>query len=75
MNSLKELGRGSNPPKNTVKLINIIRVKVMSFEDFNFTNRTHCPHCKTGMMVIDRKVISCPLCEVMRNKKRKKFEK
>ena len=46
----------------------------MSFEDddfdddydFNFTHCTRCPHCKTSMIVIDNKVISCPLCEVMR---------
>jgi uncharacterized Zn finger protein (UPF0148 family) len=47
----------------------------MNFEDFNFTNRTHCPHCNTGMILIDRKVISCPLCELERNKKKQKIEK
>ena len=44
----------------------------MSFEDFdydhdfNFTNRTRCPHCKTSMIMIDKKVLSCPLCELTR---------
>ena len=47
----------------------------MSFEDFNFTLRTHCPHCKTRMIVIDNMVISCPLCELERSKKVQNFEK
>ncbi|MHA1932248.1 MAG: hypothetical protein ACW96X_06885 [Promethearchaeota archaeon] len=47
----------------------------MSFEDFNFILRTHCPHCKTDMIIIDNEVISCPLCELTRREKNSKLEK
>jgi hypothetical protein len=50
-------------------------VNGMSFEDFNFTRRTRCPHCNTGMILIDRKVISCPLCELMKTEKKKEIMK
>ncbi|MHA1932889.1 MAG: hypothetical protein ACW96X_10135 [Promethearchaeota archaeon] len=47
----------------------------MGFEDFNFTSRTHCPHCQTSMIVIDRKVISCPFCELLKREKNSGLEK
>ncbi|MHA1932249.1 MAG: hypothetical protein ACW96X_06890 [Promethearchaeota archaeon] len=47
----------------------------MSFEDFNFTRRTHCPDCKTSMIVIDKNVIFCPLCELRRREKNSELEK
>lgn len=55
----------------------------MSFEDYdfdfkfnlNFTHRTRCPHCKTSMVVIDNKVLSCPLCELTRREKKSELEK
>lgn len=47
----------------------------MSFEDFNFTRHTHCPYCKTSMIVIENKVVSCPLCELEKKKEIRKFER
>ncbi|MHA2037953.1 MAG: hypothetical protein ACW972_09945 [Promethearchaeota archaeon] len=47
----------------------------MSFEDFNFVNRTHCPHCQTNMIIIDRRVVSCPLCELMKRDHTSGFDK
>lgn len=75
MISLKEQGRGSNPPKDNCKITVNERVKGMSFEDFNFTVRTQCPNCKTGMIIIDNKVISCPLCELKRKEKTEVLKK
>ncbi|MHA2049703.1 MAG: hypothetical protein ACW986_08825 [Promethearchaeota archaeon] len=39
----------------------------MGFEEFNFTKRYRCPSCKTGMIVIDNKIVSCPICESTAN--------
>ena len=47
----------------------------MGFEEFNFTRRTHCPHCKTKMILIEKKVISCPLCEIMKRERAVESEK
>jgi hypothetical protein len=46
----------------------------MSFGDFNFTSRTRCPYCKTRMIIIDNKVISCPLCDLEREAKSREFD-
>ena len=47
----------------------------MSFEDFNFTNKCHCPHCKTGLLIIDNKIEFCPLCELMKRENTTELEK
>ena len=47
----------------------------MSFEDFNFTNRTRCPHCRTSLLIIDNKIDICPLCEIESGIKAQKDEK
>ena len=47
----------------------------MSFEDFNFLNRTHCPSCETGLVIIDNKIEFCPLCELMKRERVTESEK
>ncbi|MFW9878339.1 MAG: hypothetical protein ACFFG0_35095 [Candidatus Thorarchaeota archaeon] len=47
----------------------------MSFEGFNFIGNCHCPYCKTGLIMIDNKPVSCPVCELQRLKKFHTVEK
>ncbi|MCK4285694.1 MAG: hypothetical protein KAX18_05800 [Candidatus Lokiarchaeota archaeon] len=32
-------------------------------------NRTRCPYCKTGLVIIDNKIDFCPLCELAKMEK------
>ncbi|MHA2399603.1 MAG: hypothetical protein ACXADU_12035 [Promethearchaeota archaeon] len=44
----------------------------MGFDEFNFTRYYRCPSCKVGMIVIDNKIVSCPVCEFRKTKKLEK---
>ena len=46
----------------------------MSFNDFNFVSRTHCPHCKTVLILIDNDIVFFPLCEIMKKEKLSELE-
>jgi len=45
---------------------NLIPEKIKNFR-FNFTSYLRCPHCGTGLLIIDNTPVSCPNCEIMRN--------
>ena len=47
----------------------------MSFDRFHFTGYCHCPYCKTGLIIVDNKAVSCPVCELKRDEKAQKLEK
>ncbi|MFX1375204.1 MAG: hypothetical protein ACFFA0_05275 [Promethearchaeota archaeon] len=41
----------------------------MGCEKFMFVGYVRCPYCRTGMIVIDNEVVSCPVCEVKQQEK------
>jgi uncharacterized Zn finger protein (UPF0148 family) len=80
-----ERGRGSDTPKiNTTNIIKKVKrrkgVKAMNFENMNlvrapFVGACHCPYCKTGLIVIDNKPVSCPVCELRKLKESYQLER
>ena len=47
----------------------------MGNKRFAFTEYAKCPCCQTGMIIVDNKVISCPVCELKRQDKAEKLER
>ena len=47
----------------------------MGYDKFVFTGYAKCPCCQAGMIMIDNKVVSCPVCELKREEKAQKLGK
>ena len=45
----------------------------MGYDKFVFTGYAKCPCCQTGMIMVDNKVVSCPVCELKREEKTQKL--
>ena len=41
----------------------------MDLKKTNFTEKLHCPNCNCMYIIIDNKIISCPVCEVSSKQK------
>ena len=42
---------------------------------FNFTGYLHCSRCGTGLLLIDNKTVSCPDCEILRDRRAPNVER
>jgi exosome complex RNA-binding protein Csl4 len=38
-------------------------------EKMHFTGYCRCPHCRTGLIIVDNKAVSCPVCELRKDER------